>query len=185
MKCASIYKNIVGRKIILWDNYPVNDRHPTLHLGPVTGRDTELSRLLDGYMGNPLCPQNDLNRVPLLTEADYSYNPEAYDPLRSIGQSIMRLASTPAQRQALKHLVELYPGPLLYGDSRTGFNPVLERFRLLSAKPETRRLAEEFVGRVERVERELAEAFPGQFAAARETVRGHLAEMKKGLGTAN
>ncbi|OGD19493.1 MAG: hypothetical protein A2W03_01090 [Candidatus Aminicenantes bacterium RBG_16_63_16] len=182
MRCASIYKNIVKRRIILWDNYPVNDRHPTLHLGPVTGRDTDLSRLIDGYMGNPLCPQSDINRIPLLTEADYSYNPEAYDPLRSIGQAILHLAESPAERQALKHLVELYPGSLLYGDSRTSFNPVLERFRWLMGEPASHRLAVEFIGRVEGVEKELAEAFPGRFASTREAVRGHIAEMKKALG---
>ena len=182
MKCASIYKKIVGRRIVLWDNYPVNDRNPTLHLGPVTGRDTDLTDLIDGYMGNPLCPQNDINRLPLYTEADFSFNPKAYDPLRSIGQAIIHLAETPVRRQALKHLVELYPGMLLYGSSRTNFNPVLERFRLLMGKPETRALAGAFVSRVERVERELGEAFPGQYASTRETVRGHIAEMKKELG---
>jgi beta-N-acetylglucosaminidase len=183
MKCASIYGNAAGHRLILWDNYPVNDRNPTLHLGPVAGRPADLPRLVDGYMGNPLCPQSDINRIPLFTEADYSYNPEAYDPLRSIGKAILHLADSPARRQALKHLVELYPGNLLYGDSRTSFNPVLERFRLLMAKPQTRRLAEAFAGRVASVEKELGEAFPGQYESTRETVRGHIAEMKKELGT--
>lgn len=184
MRCASIYKNIVGRRIILWDNYPVNDRNPTLHLGPVTGRDTELPTLIDGYMGNPLCPQNEINRIPLLTEGDYSHNPEAYDPLRSVGQAILHLSESPAQRLALKHLVELYPGMLLYGSSRTNFNPVLERFRKLMSRPESRRLAVEFAGRLKSVEKELGEAFPGRYVSSRETIRGHLAEMNKALAAA-
>jgi hypothetical protein len=181
MRCASIYKKAAGHRIILWDNYPVNDRHPTLHLGPVTGRDADLPDLIEGYMGNALCPQNEINRVPLLTEADFSYNPEAYDPLLSIGQAIAHLAEAPAERLALKHLVELYPGELLYGESQTSFNPVLERFRLLMSKPETRSLAVRFVARVEAVEKELGEAFPGRYAGTRETIRGHIAEMKKAL----
>ena len=183
MKCALIYRKAAGHRLILWDNYPVNDRHPTLHLGPLVGRPADLPELVEGYMGNPLCPQSDINRIPLLTEADYAYNPEAYDPLRSIGQAILHLADSPAQRLALKHVVELYPGNLLYGDSRTSFNPVLERFKILSSKTETRRLAGEFAGRVETVEKELSEAFPGRFVSTRETIRGHIAEMKKGLGT--
>ena len=185
MNCASIYGKAAGHRLILWDNYPVNDRHPTLLLGPVTGRDTALPRLVYGYMGNPLCPQSDINRIPLFTEADYAYNPEAYDPLRSIGQAILHLAATPAERLALKHLVELYPGNILYGDSRTSFNPVLERFRLLISKPGTRRLAVEFAGRVQAVDKELSEAFPGRYASTHETIRGHITEMQKGLGTAN
>ncbi len=183
MKCASIYRKAAGHRLILWDNYPVNDGHPTLHLGPVVGRPADLPELVDGYMGNPLCPQSDVNRIPLLTEADYAYNPKAYDPLRSIGQAIVHLAGSPAERQALKHLVELYPGNLLYGDSRTSFNPVLERFRLLLSKTATRRLAAEFAARVAAVEKELSEAFPGQYASTRETIRGHLAEMDKALAT--
>jgi hypothetical protein len=184
MECASIYKKAAGHRIILWDNYPVNDRNPTLHLGPVTGRHTDLTRLIDGYMGNPLCPQSDINRIPLFTEADYSYNPKAYDPIRSIGQAVLHLAESPAERQALKHLVELYPGNLLYGDSRTSFNPVLERFRLLISKPETRRLAVEFAGRVQAVDNELEEAFPSRYASTHEIIRGHIAEMTKELGPA-
>ncbi len=184
MTCASIYGKAAGHKLILWDNYPVNDRQPTLLLGPVTGRDTVLPELVDGYMGNPLCPQSDINRIPLFTEADYSYNPQAYDPLRSIGQAILHLAESPAERQALKHLVELYPGNLLYGDSRTNFNPVLERFRLLISKPETRRLAIEFAGRVQAVDEELSRAFPGKYVSTHKTIRGHIAEMQKSLGTA-
>jgi hypothetical protein len=182
MSCASIYKKAAGHRLVLWDNYPVNDRNPTLHLGPVTGRDKDLPNLIEGYMGNALCPQSDINRIPLFTEADFSYNPEAYDPLRSIGQAIAHLAETPARRLALKHLVELYPGELLYGESRTGFNPVLERFRLLMSKPETRSLAVRFVGRVEAVEKELGDAFPGQYESTHETIRGHIAEMKETLG---
>jgi len=94
----------------------------------------------------------------------------------------VHLAESPAQRLALKHLVELYPGELLYGDSRTSFNPVLERFHLLISKPETRGLAAQFVSRVETVDKELGDAFPGQYASAHETVRGNIAEMKKELG---
>lgn len=182
MDCATVYKQAAGRRLVLWDNYPVNDRHPTLHLGPVVGRPADLPRLVDGYMGNPLCPQNEINRIPLLTEGDYARDPEGYDPLRSIGQAIVRLAETPAQRLALKHLVELYPGNILYGDSRTNFNPVLERFRKLAARSETRRLAAELIGRVEGVEQELGKAFPGMYEGTRATLRGHIAEMKAGLG---
>ena len=45
-------------------------------------------------MSNPLSPQNDLNRIPLLTCTDYAYNPWDYDPARSIGQAIVHLAKT-------------------------------------------------------------------------------------------
>ena len=33
--------------------------------------------------------QNEINRIPLATCADYAYNPRAYDPSRSVGQAIL------------------------------------------------------------------------------------------------
>ena len=181
MACAETYRKIVGHRLIIWDNYPVNDRHPTLHLGPLTGRDADLTRVTAGYMSNPLCPQNEINRLPLFTCADYAYNPAAYDPLRSIGQAIMHLAETPAQRLALKNLVELYPGMLIYGDTKTSFNPVWERFQQILQQPSLRAGAAAFIGRVENVEKQLALAFPDRFRKTRETIRGHIARMKQEL----
>jgi hypothetical protein len=181
MACAEVYRQIVGHRLIIWDNYPVNDRHPTLHLGPVTGRDPDLPRIADGYMSNPLCPQNEINRLPLFTCADYAWNPAAYDPLRSIGQAIGYVAETPAQRQALKNLVELYPGMLIYGDTKTSFNPVWERFELILKQPDSRIRAEAFVARLENAEKRLAAAFPDRYEETRKTIRGHIARMKQAL----
>jgi len=41
-KAAESFKGIAKRRLVLWDNYPVNDDHPTMHLGPVVGRDPDL-----------------------------------------------------------------------------------------------------------------------------------------------
>jgi hypothetical protein len=183
MACAETYRKIVGHRLILWDNYPVNDRNPTLHLGPVTGRHPDLPRIADGYMSNPLCPQNEINRLPLFTCADYAYNPAAYDPLRSIGQAIRHLAETPAQRLALKNLVQLYPGMLIYDDTKTSFNPVWERFQHILQQPGSRTRAEAFVARLENTEKQLAAAFPGRYGETIETIRGHIARMKQALPT--
>jgi hyaluronoglucosaminidase len=149
------YQKIVNHRLIIWDNYPVNDRNPTLHLGPVTGRDPYLCEVASGYMSNPLCPQNEINRIPLFTCADYAYDSAAYDPLSSIGRAIQSLASAASRQQALKHLVELYPGMLLYGDTRTGFNPVLERFQALLKSPDGRAKADAFRERVKTVLKEI------------------------------
>ena len=37
LRGRELYKGIVKHRMFLWDNYPVNDSHPTLHLGPVVG----------------------------------------------------------------------------------------------------------------------------------------------------
>ncbi len=62
---AESYKRIVNHRLFLWDNYPVNDGSPTLHLGPVSGRDPDLPSVIDGYPSNPLASQNEINRLPL------------------------------------------------------------------------------------------------------------------------
>ena len=171
---AEAYKDRVKHRLIVWDNYPVNDAQPTLHLGPVSGRDPDLFQVADGYMANPLCPQNEINRIPLLTIADYAYNPWAYDPGRAIGQAIAHLADTPEQRAALKDLVELYPGMLL-AKQGTGWNPVLSRFREVA---HSRRAADAYLQRVQGVADRLAKAFPDRFKDAQRTLATNLATIK-------
>jgi hypothetical protein len=174
---AQAYRNRIKHRIIVWDNYPVNDGHPTLHLGPVIHRDPDLGEVVDGIMGNPLCPQNEINRIPLLTLADYAWNPRAYDPARSIGQAILQLAETPGQREVLRELVELYPGMLLEGKA-TSYNPVQARFAEIVARPHSRFLADLFLRHVEDVAGRLDRAFPATFQDAGKTLAGDIARLK-------
>ncbi|MBN1346268.1 MAG: beta-N-acetylglucosaminidase domain-containing protein, partial [Phycisphaerae bacterium] len=178
---AEAYKACVGHRLFIWDNYPVNDAHPTLHLGPVTGRDPELCRVVDGYMANPLCSQNEINRLPLITMADYAYNSGGYDPQRSIGQAILHLGQTAEQRGVLKDLVELYPGMLVYSKG-TSFNPVLARFDQIMGQPHCRFLACLYVDHVAEVSRRLGVAFPDRFCAARRTVEEDVGKMRGRVG---
>jgi hypothetical protein len=180
-KCAETYKRIVNHRLIIWDNYPVNDRNPVLHLGPVTERDPELAQVAYGYMSNPLCPQHEVNRIPLLTCADFAYNPTSYDPMRSIGQAILQLAQTPSQRQVLKELVELYPGMLICGETRTAMNCVGEKFSRLLQEPDSEKLAKAFVERLQDVLIRLEKEFPERYLKTRETVRGHLSALQEKL----
>jgi len=177
-RAAEAYRQAVGHRLIIWDNYPVNDSNPTLHLGPVTGRDRDLCEVADGYMSNPMASENRINRLPLMTCADYAYNPWAYDPARSIGQAILHLAETPEQQRALKDLVELYPGMLVHGQG-TGYNPVVTRFSEILATPHSRWLAEVYLQHVEDVAARLRRHFAGRFTDATKTAEGNLAVMRQ------
>ncbi|MEO6829408.1 MAG: beta-N-acetylglucosaminidase domain-containing protein, partial [Acidobacteriaceae bacterium] len=86
---ASRYKALSRHRILVWDNYPVNDQQPALHLGPLTGRSSDLNQVVDGYISNSMAYENEANRIPMLTIADYLWNPKKYEPGRSIGQAIM------------------------------------------------------------------------------------------------
>lgn len=133
-RAAERFRALVGHRVMLWDNYPVNDGHPTLHLGPVTGRDPDLCAVLDGYVSNPMRTQNELNRLPLATCADYAYNPTAYNPERSIAQALALVAATTPQREMLRDLVRAYPCMLAGPGAphKTAFNPVRDRAQHLA-----------------------------------------------------
>jgi AraC-like DNA-binding protein len=176
---AESYRGVVKHRLFLWDNYPVNDGSPTLHLGPVSGREAGLCEVIDGYISNPMCAQNQINRLPLATCADYARNPRAYNPARSIAHAIVWLGKTRAQQAALKELVEAYPGFIMAGGG-TGTNPVRARFGSLAADKSSRR---EFICQMEDIARRLAKLFPSQFAATRKTVLDDLNWMKQQSGS--
>lgn len=176
---AGGYKSVVNHRLILWENYPVNDGAHTLHLGPLVGRDPALSELLDGFMSNPLYPQSDINRIPLATIADFAWNPYAYDPVRSIGQAIAHLADTPEGREAFKDLVEAYPGMMLHacGTFNTGYNPVRQRYLRVAALGSARVAA--YIDHIESIATRLASSFPDEFHSTRATILGDVAWMRQ------
>lgn len=171
---AEKYRAVAKHRLIVWDNYPVNDGNPTLHLGPVTGRDKNLCEVCDGYMSNPMHTQNEINRIPLMTCADYAYNPRAYDPARSIGQAILHAAESRNQREALRDLAELYPGMLIFGKG-TNFNPVIARMEGIDSRTAADAYLANVKGTIERFE----EAFPNNHQQEKKTLRENLAELEK------
>ena len=71
----------IRHRLLLWDNYPVNDLSMAseLHIGPLTGRDPRLPEIVYGYLNNPML-QPTLSLVPLATGLDYATKPRSYDP---------------------------------------------------------------------------------------------------------
>jgi AraC-like DNA-binding protein len=168
---AESYKRIVKHRLFLWDNYPVNDGAPTLHLGPVSGRDPDLCEVIEGYLSNSMFPQNQSNRLPLATCADYAFNPSGYKPARSIGQAILRFAKSAAQKEVLKQLVQSYPGFIVAGGG-TGFNPVREGYG--NALATSAKAARTFLRRIEDISSGLGKHFPNLFHDARQTLLNDL-----------
>jgi hypothetical protein len=174
-----MFRRLGGHRMFLWDNYPVNDDRPTMHLGPVIDRDPDLGEVVDGYMSNPLCKQNEINRIPLLTCLDYAWNPEAYDPSRSVGQAILHLADTAPQRAVLKDLVEAYPGMLIYGSGSTGFNAVQEQFTRISAMPHSRLAARAYLDGLQHLSERLQQQFPGHYQPEKQTLDNDIQSLTK------
>lgn len=172
---AEAFRGIVKHRVILWDNYPVNDGHPALHLGPVTGRDPALPQVLDGYMSNPHFTQNEINRIPLFTMADYAFAPARYDPETSIGQALLHQDATPAQREALREMVELFPSL----DTDTGHNDLMEQFTRIAAEPHSEYVATLLIERAEAVDERMDRLFPKRYRAARATLRQTIGTLRR------
>ena len=71
----------LGRRPLLWDNYPVNDgprMSPYLHLRGFTGRSSKIAGCVAGHAVNPAL-QPVLSRIPALTLAEIYRWGEAYD----------------------------------------------------------------------------------------------------------
>jgi hyaluronoglucosaminidase len=78
------------RKLLVWDNFPVNDYNgnilsstglPTgfkLNVGPYKGRGADLVDYLDGILSNPM-NEAQATKIPLYTIAAYTNDPGAYD----------------------------------------------------------------------------------------------------------
>jgi hypothetical protein len=80
---AREWGGFLGRKPLLWDNFPVNDEHPwRVFLGPVRNRDANLPVAVEGLLSNPM-NQSHASMIALETVADYLWNSQAYDPAKS------------------------------------------------------------------------------------------------------
>jgi hyaluronoglucosaminidase len=97
----------LGHELILWDNYPVNDFDPgRLFLGPMRGRDPRLAEgRLGGILANGML-QAVPSKLALATVADYSRDPQAYDPLGSFERALHEHAA-----EVVEALRRLAPEP--------------------------------------------------------------------------
>jgi hypothetical protein len=119
-------------------------------------------------MGNPHCKENQINRIPLATCADYAYNPRAYDPARSIRQALLAVSETSEQRAVLRDLVEAYPGMLICASNNsTGFNSVQAQFDRLLASPNSRQVALGYIEHLQKLADRLKQEFPNGYQPER------------------
>lgn len=70
---------------LYWDNYPVNDceMFQELHLGALIGREAELYKHCEGLISNVM-EYAECSKIPLMTVADFLWNPKAYNPDESL-----------------------------------------------------------------------------------------------------
>lgn len=86
--CKAI--EVYGHEILLWDNFPVNDADPrNLVVAPLTGRAKDLCDFgIKGYIANPMI-QPEVSKIPLITSAEYAWNPKGYNPQESLTKALL------------------------------------------------------------------------------------------------
>lgn len=82
---ADDFQRATAHMPLYWDNYPVNDAEmfQEMHLGPVKGRDKELYKHSEGLISNVM-EYAECSKIPLMTIADYLWNPVSYDSEKSL-----------------------------------------------------------------------------------------------------
>lgn len=70
---------------LYWDNFPVNDceMYHEMHMGAIIGRDRELYKHCEGIISNVM-EYAECSKIPLMTIADFLWNPVAYNPQESL-----------------------------------------------------------------------------------------------------
>lgn len=91
---AAQVSTVYGRKVFLWDNYPVNDYEQSagrLLLAPYAQREAGLSEYLNGIVANPM-NQETASEVAEFGAVDFAWNDAGYAPDQSWPQALARLA---------------------------------------------------------------------------------------------
>ena len=85
---ADEFMHSTRHKPLYWDNFPVNDAEmfQEMHIGPVLGRDKELYKSCEGLISNVM-EYAECSKIPLMTIADYLWNPECYNPEESLSNA--------------------------------------------------------------------------------------------------
>ena len=99
----------LGRKPVLWDNYPVNDgsrMSQHLHLRAFTGRPAAIAPHIAAHGVNP-ASQPVLSRIPLLTLAESYKTGEAYDYLAAFDRAAREILGEELATRVAKDVLTL------------------------------------------------------------------------------
>lgn len=99
---------LLRRRVVLWDNFPVNDldMRYDLHVAPLVGRAPELLDVAGGYFA-AAGPLSAASRVALRTTAAYLRDPAGYDPVTAFQEAVQRSTATPGEASAVAFLADL------------------------------------------------------------------------------
>ncbi|MGZ4759725.1 MAG: beta-N-acetylglucosaminidase domain-containing protein [Acidimicrobiales bacterium] len=124
--------SVLGRHVVLWDNYPVNDYSGTaagerrLNLGPSEGLEPGLGNVVQGVLANVQSPWA-TNLITLATLVDYLDRPARYEPESSWRAALDEVGGSDVV--ALTKLAENSRSSLIDPDESIVVGPMLEQVR--------------------------------------------------------
>jgi hyaluronoglucosaminidase len=94
--------DVLGRRLLVWDNVPVNDgpMRRALHIGPYVGRDSHLPESVSGMLLNPMQHPR-ASAIALAAGAAYLRAPADYDPEAAWQNAVRACAPEAADAFAL------------------------------------------------------------------------------------
>ena len=105
------------RSVYIWWNYPVNDTMANeLFMGPCVSLGDTLHKSVSGLVSNPM-NQGYASEVPLITIADYLWNPFDYDPESSVRAAVKLVE--PECADGLYALMDLTRNTAINGNTST------------------------------------------------------------------
>jgi hyaluronoglucosaminidase len=113
------FRDLVGRPVIVWDNYPVNDAFlvDELILGPYQGREAGLAEVIDGILVNPMI-QPEATKIPLWTVGRALATGVRYDPWAAWHEALTVVGNSGrAGGRALRRLAEHFQSHPVIGDN--------------------------------------------------------------------
>ncbi len=106
-----------GRKMYIWWNYPVNDYAVNeLFMGPCENLDSKLDTAVSGLVSNPM-NQGYASFLPLITVADYLWDPITYEPEEALNKAVKIIA--PECSDGLYTLTDLTRNTAINGSKST------------------------------------------------------------------
>lgn len=102
---VELAENAFQRKVLVWDNYPVNDASmvPELHVGPYEGRDPNIVNHAEGIVLNPMI-QPLASKIAISSASEFLLDPYRFDSDLSWKRAISEVA--PCCEEEMIHFCE-------------------------------------------------------------------------------
>ena len=114
---TAAFRALVGRSLVIWDNYPVNDGALTqeLFLAPYREREAGIVQAADGVLLNPML-QPEASKIALWTAGRFFADSEAYDPDGALREALVEVAGSARGAAVLAQLAEQFRSHPLIGN---------------------------------------------------------------------